>query len=496
MEEVIREHYRLPRKAERRVVLGVLLLVGMALRAWGLDAQSLWRDEVDTVRFATQPLGQLLSMFVTPGHNSPLYYLVMRPWILFFGHRDFALRYASLLAGLLVIPLVYQVVRRWAGRRVGVLTALLVSASPYAIWYAQELRMYAFVLVIVLSATWCWQEALWRGRPAFWLPYVLLISAGIYMHYLVALLIPTHILLSLLFPRHLRTRWKGWVLAYGAFVLPYIPLAWWQQKLLFSPTFRTGHPFVPWPEMIYRILTVFSVGIHQIAMPRPLPPNARIVPLVFLALAGFFLVLRARSRPPLPPGWNTSLSFLLWFLLPITGLYLISLELPLFTERYLIWTMPALYGLAALGARHLDKRAGLAGLGLVLVLFVVGIGYQVHIPVKPDMRGAVAYVEANREGDDVVLLHLGYLIHAYVYYAPDARPHLREAPAPGIQGTLDGTGADILRRVGNARDIWLVESESGMWDPRGLVRKWLEQNATVLEDRQFVGVRVTHFRLK
>ncbi len=479
-----------------RPILGVLILVGMVLRVWGLDAQSLWRDEVDTVRFATQPLSQLLSMFVTPGHNGPLYYLIMRPWILFFGPQDFALRYASLLASLLVIPLTYQVIRRWAGPLVGLLTALLMGASPYAIWYAQELRMYAFVLVIVLGATWCWQQALWLRRPAFWIPYVLLISAGIYMHYLVALLIPTHIVLSFLFPRSLRAGWKGWVLAYGAFVLPYIPLAWWQQKLLFSPTFRTGHPFVPWPEMVYKVLTVFSVGVHQVAMPAPLPPNARIIPLLFTALAGFFLSLRARPRLSRAPGWNASLSFLLWFLLPVTGLYLISLELPLFTERYLIWTMPAVYGLSALGAHRLGRVGGLIGLGLVLTLFVIGIGYQVHLPIKPDMRGAVAYVEAHRADDEVVLLHLGYLIHAYLYYAPDARPHLREAPAPGIQGTLESTGADILRRAGNARAIWLVESESSMWDPRGLVRKWLEQNATVIEDRSFVGVRVTHFRLK
>lgn len=473
------------------VALLGMILMGDVLRVWGLDAQSLWRDEVDTVRFATQPLPDLLAMFVTPGHNGPLYYLIMRPWILYFGHVDYALRYASVLVGLFAIPLTFQVLRRWIGDASAMLAAMLVAASPYVIWYAQELRMYAFVLVIVLAATWCWTEALWRGRPLFWLPYVGLISAGIYMHFLVALLIPTHVITSLLFPGLLRRGWRGWVAAYAAFALPYIPLAWWQEKLLFSPTFRTGHPFVPWPQMIYKLLTVFSVGVHVVPMPKPLPPNARLVPLVFLALAGLFIRGRCKGARVI-----ARLALLLWFLLPVTGLYLISLELPLFTERYLIWTLPAVYGLAAIGARALPRAWGKPALALVLLLFVVGIGYQVHNPVKPDMRGATRYVEAAREDGDIVLLHLGYLIHSYLYYAPDARPHLREAPAPGLQGTLESTGADILRRVGNARDIWLVESESSMWDPRGLVRKWLEQNADVVEDRQFVGVRVTHFRLR
>ena len=484
------------REHRTRVGLLAFLLLGMALRAWNLDGQSLWRDEVDTVRFATQPLPDLLSMFITPGHNGALYYLLMRPWIALFGHQDYALRYSSLLVGLLSIPLTFHVVKRWAGTRPAWVAALLLTASPYLIWYSQELRMYALVLTVVLLATLCWQRAYWEGHPRYWIPYVLLISAGIYLHFLVALLIPTHVILSLLFPRLLRRRWRGWVLAYAFFVLPYIPLAWWQKKLLFSPTFRTGHPFVPLPQMFLKLLTVFSVGIHLISMPDGVPAHMRIVPLLFLALLGLIFASR-NARPAPAPSLARRASLALWFILPIVGLYLISLELPLFTERYMIWTAPALYALAGLGAWALARwrPASLAALGLVLTLFVLGTGYQVRHPIKPDMRAVVQYVESQRAPDSVVLLHLGYLIHAYTYYAPDARPHLREAPAPGPQGSLDQTGQDILIRLEGARDVWLVESESAMWDPKGLVRLWLEQHATILEDRNFVGIRVTHFRL-
>lgn len=233
------------------------------------------------------------------------------------------------------------------------------------------------------------------------------------------------------------------------------------------------------------------MGVHLIRLPDPLPANLRIVPLFFLSLSGLVLVDRGRPR-----DWSYRLGLLLWFVLPVMGLYLISLELPLFTERYLIWTMPAVYALAALGAKRLGQDWGTAAWALVLVLFLLGLGYQARYPIKPDMRDAVAYVESQRAEGDVVMLHLGYLIHSYLYYAPDARPHLREAPAPGPHGTLDATGADILGKVGPARGVWLVESESAMWDPRGLVRAWLEQHARVVSDRNFVGVRVTYFRLR
>ncbi len=484
------------RKEGRHALVWIVMLgMAFALRVWGLEAQSLWRDEVDTVRFATQPLPALLRMFITPGHNGALYYLLIRPWALFFGPNDFALRYTAVLGGVMAVALTYRVLRRWVGQEPATLAALFMAVSPYAIWYSQELRMYAWILALALAATWCWMRAFWDGQNRFWVLYVTLMAAGIYMHFLLALLIPTHFLLTWLFPHRLRARWPAVVLAYLSFTLPYWPLAWWQQKLLFSPTFQTGHPFVPWPEMIIKLLTVFSSGIHRIALPGDLPQGLVVSPLLFLVFSG--LLLSPETHVAGPGSWPRRAGLAGWFLLPTVGLYLISLELPLFTERYLIWTMPAVYGLAALGAWQLIRRhpAGWFPLALSLVLFVVGIGYQVRYPIKPDMRGVTTYVESQRGPGSKVLLHLGYLIHAYTYYAPDSRPALVEAPAPGPLGTLEQTGQDLLRRLGGATEVWLVESESAMWDPKGLVRQWLDQNAEVLEDRQFVGIRVTRYRL-
>ena len=482
-------------KALNRAWWLVTLWLAFGLRAWGLDAQSLWRDEVDTVRFATQPLPALLSMFTTPGHNGALYYLLIRPWALYFGSQDFALRFTAVMGGVLAIPLTYQVLRRWIGARPALLAALLMTASPYAVWYSQELRMYAWILALVLAATWCWQRALWDGRVEYWVPYVVLIAAGIYMHFLIALLIPTHLILAFLFPHALRKRWPIIALAYFSFTLPYWPLAWWQRKLLFSPTFQTGHPFVPWPEMIAKLLSVFSTGVHRLNLPTDIPESLTMSPLLFLGFSGLLLPGKRLRLPPIT--WRLRVGLLLWFLVPTAGLFLISLELPLFTERYLIWTMPAVYGLAALGTWRLTQGhpGGWIPWALCLSLFLLGIGYQIRYPIKPDMRSVTAYVESQRAPDSKVVLHLGYLIHAYTYYAPASRPSLVEAPAPGPLGSLEQTGQDLLYRLGGTRDVWLVESESAMWDPKGLVRQWLDQNAVRLEDRQFVGIRVTHYRL-
>ena len=93
------------------------LLVGVvglafALRVAGLDFQSLWRDEVDAIRFATRAWDDVLRMFVVPGQNGPLYFLVLRPWLYLAGQSEYALRFFSVFFGTLAVPLVYRVARR------------------------------------------------------------------------------------------------------------------------------------------------------------------------------------------------------------------------------------------------------------------------------------------------------------------------------------------------------------------------------------------------
>ena len=60
-------------------LVAAIVLLAFALRVVHLDFQSLWRDEVDAIRFATRPLPELLSTFGKPGENGPLFFLLLRP---------------------------------------------------------------------------------------------------------------------------------------------------------------------------------------------------------------------------------------------------------------------------------------------------------------------------------------------------------------------------------------------------------------------------------
>ncbi|PWZ67890.1 glycosyltransferase family 39 protein, partial [Staphylococcus pseudintermedius] len=69
----------------------------------------------------------------------PLYYILLRVWMQF-GTSDAWLRGLSVLFGLGSVFLTYQLGRRLAGEKTGLLAALLLALSPLFINHAQEVR--------------------------------------------------------------------------------------------------------------------------------------------------------------------------------------------------------------------------------------------------------------------------------------------------------------------------------------------------------------------
>ena len=171
------------------------------MRIVGLTAQSLWRDEVDALRFATQALPALLEMFRRPGENGPLYFLALRPWLQMAGTSEFALRFPSLLAGVLSVPLTYVLsLRLTHERRIAALSGLLLATAPYAIWYGQEAKMYAALTILIPLQLYLAVQASWRGGWWRWGLLYIVTGLGFYTHLLAALTVPVQALWLLLLP--------------------------------------------------------------------------------------------------------------------------------------------------------------------------------------------------------------------------------------------------------------------------------------------------------
>jgi hypothetical protein len=345
-------------------------------------------------------------------------------------------------------------------------------------------------------------EALARGRWLSWAAYVVVTSFCLYTHILAALIIPLEIVLfAVWWPRH-RARLKPWLLTMGCVTLPYIPLALWEIPLLLS-SYETGHPFYSLSKVLSILFLAFSHGVLGVASPWLLILTS--VLFIFLFLAGVFLggaklsPIDSDARRGEGPVLSRveGVTLLLYLFLPIIGVYLISLGMPIFADRYLIYVAPAFHLILARGLAAVKLRSNALFalcLALVLTLNVQSIWAQSHTRLKSDFRSAACYFSLHREPDDLVIFLIPYVRHTFEYYYRGDY-HWADGPYTndGIsEGELEATLDKITE---GHKGIWLVASEAELWDQRGLVQAWLDGNGRLVDEEEFARVRLYRYEL-
>jgi hypothetical protein len=146
-------------------------VVGCAalLRLHRIDHQSLWFDEGTTLNMSDgrsflENVRRFYGLTAGGERFQPLYNLVMSYWRSWFGDSAFALRSFSALAGLGAVVLVILTARYVFGRRYAVWTGALAASSSFAVFYSQEARPYAFLLLLSSAQVFCLSPVL-AGKP-------------------------------------------------------------------------------------------------------------------------------------------------------------------------------------------------------------------------------------------------------------------------------------------------------------------------------------------
>jgi hypothetical protein len=171
---------------------------------------------------------------------------------------------------------------------------------------------------------------------------------------------------------------------------------------------------------------------------------------------------------------------LLLVALTIGGILLMSLLVqPLFVSRYLIGVLPILFILAAKAAASLPwPRAIMAGL---VALSVVGVGSWLANGVKDDWRAGTAYVDANVQPGDGVIIVPNYYRLPFAYYSTAGEPLYPSTPWSTLYLPMWGMSIDLPPDVDNER-IWLVRGAA--FDPPPDIAALLLNYETV-ETRSF-----------
>jgi hypothetical protein len=437
-------------------LVGVAAL-GAALRWYRIDAQSLWYDEGISAHQLTRSFSEIVHAAALDTHP-PLYYWTLKAWGETIGSSELGLRSLSALGGLAAVVLTWLIGRRLFGTLVGTLAALLLAVAPLAVYYSQEVRMYAQVTALGLLAAYAY--TLRRN----WL-YAIAGIAALYTQYLgAALLIALNLHALIWWRSRSRREWLAFLVADAAIALIFLP---------WLPTFvdQQSHALNTSPRtplgLVLDTLTAYGGGIAHGDM-----FLAGGSALVVLALIGCCVCLAQRSVAE-----RGTLAVLLW-LMPLALVLGLGLRSGLYEVRYLVLSLPGLVLLAAFGLTRLVRNPIAASAVALLAVVPAGLALsqQYFDPAlaRDDYRGVVAAIQAEARSTDVILLSAPNQteVFSYYYHGPLATIGL---PA---QRPIDPD--DTLRRLATIRAqyerVWLVSWAMGEADPRGVMATWLAEN--------------------
>lgn len=128
-------------------ILVFIVLIGAILRFYKLDYQSLWIDEIFSMKVAApnNDFNFIFQFLKNHDPHPPLYYFSIHIFFLLFGYSTYVLKLFSAIIGVLGIVSIYFLGKEFSNRKVGLIAAFLTSINYFHIYYSQEGRMYSLL---------------------------------------------------------------------------------------------------------------------------------------------------------------------------------------------------------------------------------------------------------------------------------------------------------------------------------------------------------------
>lgn len=487
--------------------IGIITLVAFLIRVWNLGGKGLWYDEAVTALTARATPAEIVHLhWKNAFEHPPVWNLFMHAWSAVFGQSEAALRWPAVLAGTLLVPLVWQILKlsRPADRSVRLLAALFVALSPVLTLYSQEARMYAIVTLLGAVSIYLYLRLVRSVSPAALVLWVLANWLMLGFHYYSILLIVAQALFFLIAAARGRCS-QGW-LAIGL-VLSVVPLVLWGAlspgfqttlRIVLSQSDHSGPTWQAFGDRFWRELTFGSV----VWSPQRAVVGYALLPLL---LVGLWADLRPDGPTTLVAGGQARRDdrgfFAIVFLLPI----LISLAIPnQILTRYILFVAPVYCILKALGIQWLWRRVrvlGAVAFMAAMVVALLGLSYYFATYQKSAYRDMVRYLAPRTAPGDAILLEgpRQHLLAKYylpadrrIYPIPDVKlpAYWTLTAPPVIPEQIDDPLKAILREHG---DAWLILAGQGEVDPNDFVPRFLVAVSYEVDCLEQLDVRMCHY---
>ena len=376
----------------------IIFTAYFVFRYLGIDVNSLAGDEPFSVYFAQMPIGDVIR-HLKPGNNPPLYELILHFWIKIFGIGEISVRFPSLLFSAATCTTLYLIGLRYFNQLTGITASFLFLFSNYATYFAHEARTYAlfgFVTALSILLTLKLVEGKTIRKAVVW---GLVNGILMYTHYFGVMVIVIEVIAIFLLMRKEKAI-KPLLIGIGVSVLlfsPYISVVverfinmqeegtWLQKPQGFATLKYMLNQFAGSSKLALISIVVLIIGLVKQVYTQSKNRNA------------FWLIFAL-------------------FVIPFFGMFIVSYQIPMFHNRYLMHAFVPFILLLAISANGLmNKRTYDFALAMFLVASFA-IKSQINVDNGRHIKEAVAEIKSLSENNERVVIYPKHRVFGYAYY--------------------------------------------------------------------------------
>jgi len=469
-------------KNKNLILLFLVLLLITAYEISILTDMALWHDEAFSGLLPQYNLKEMIYRIGLDVHP-PLYYLLLKGWVMILGNTLFTLRLFSVFFGVLTVIVLYLFLKEvFKNQKLALFSSILLAFNSFFIQFVIEARMFTLGIFLVVLSSFFLLKALKNKKWSWWLLYALSVSFGLYTHYYIffSILAQALFLVFWLFGEA-KFNFANWLknrnfqLGLASYILVVISYLPWLKTFLSQMRQVQESYWIP-PLNIWSLPTTFL----KLTTGGAIDINRFWYLLVILMIGIIFALFFSLKKLGGPAKW---LIFLM-LIVPFLGATAFSFKTSIYLDRYFIFALPFYLTLMA-GAILGIQNKKLRNILILIAIFGSLISFPIRwsnlkVEKKPGMAETTNYLNQIVSTGEKIYVGSSFVYFTFKYYNQTGiEPKLYvTGDLSHFSGTALLSPEDLIKdfnqEVKRGETVWLINTTGfGNYQP-AVPGNWLK----------------------
>jgi len=445
-----------------KIIFLLIIILTAVLRICDIETKNMWFDEVYSWKLSQKSVTDIIAD--TSGDiHPPLFYIVLKYWIVLFSDSVFSMRLLSALLGVLSLIFIFKISRLiFKADKPVMFVLLLYAVSPVNIFYSQEIRMLNLNLFLTLGSVYFFLFSMKDNSVNYLILFVLFLFAAIYTHYFSLLILFTIfvvLILKIISKQNTFSELRGKftaVIIVNALYIPWYPVFFSQISKgqpwrTVNSIQDTGHNFLNYFKDNFLSVYYGFEPIH-------IQYLSLFISFFLLAYLLYCMFRFLNSEVIISADYNY---IILFFYLPLLIALIISFKHYIILSRYLSIIIPYLIITVIFFSTTLFKNK-IQTLLFLFLFCVSSAGVYINYSnsfKNNDYRKVISFIEENYYNKSIIINEPHFMGWSIEYHSKHSETKL---PVPEIFGWDLKMQLDSLKNRKDIDKFWLILDYSSL----------------------------------